>query len=68
MSVNDINPDMVLKAVDAGADDLFKLAHLFGVIPTSHTLQTTIAELVDEDRLVVLNPDADHRVYRWAIP
>lgn len=67
MSIHDVTPEMVFRAVQAGSDDVFKLAHLFGVVPTSHTLRSTITQLVEEDRLVVLNPDADHRVYRWAV-
>lgn len=52
MSVRDITPDAVLAAVLAGHDDVFKLAEHFEVMHVSHTLRSTISELVEADRLV----------------
>lgn len=52
MSVRDVTPDAVLAAVLAGHDDVFELAAHFEVMHTSYTLRSTIAELVEADRLV----------------
>lgn len=51
MSVRDITPDSVVAAVQAGHDDVFKLAEHFEVMHVSHTLRSTIHELVEVDRL-----------------
>lgn len=56
MSVQDITPDSVLAAVLAGQDDAYKLCEHFGVIPRSHTLTEVIAQLVEQDRLVLAHP------------
>jgi hypothetical protein len=53
VSVQDITPDSVLAAVNAGADDIFKLAEHFEVMHVSHTLRSTIAALVIDGRLVM---------------
>jgi len=53
VSVRDITPEAVLTAVQAGADDVFKLAETFEVMHVSHTLQATVRELIDRRRLVL---------------
>jgi hypothetical protein len=67
MGVQDITADAVLAAINAGDDDIFTLADAFGVPFTSHTLRSTVAALVEADRLVVVNPDADRRDHRRAV-
>lgn len=52
MSVRDITPDSVVAAVQAGHDDIFKLAEHFEVMHLSHTLRSTVRALVDRRRLV----------------
>lgn len=67
MSVKDITPAAVLAAVQAGHDDVYKLAEYFVVLHTSHTLRSTIAALVEADRLVVANVGAYSTPTRWAV-
>lgn len=57
MSVQDITPDSVLAAIDAGYDDIDKLAQHFVVLHVSHTLRSTIAKLAE-----------DGKVLRYSIP
>lgn len=59
MSVHDITPDAILGAVLEGHDDVLKLAEHFTVLPTSHTLRSTITALVEADRLVIVCPHGD---------
>jgi len=58
VSVQQITDDAVLEAVRTAQwpPTTAELAHHFGVIPLSHTLQTVIEGLVEADRLVVANP------------
>lgn len=52
MSVQDITPDSVLAAIEAGHDDVDKLAQHFGVLHVSHTLRSTIAGLAEAGRVL----------------
>jgi hypothetical protein len=67
VSVQDITLDSVLAAVQAGHDDVYKLAEHFVVLHTSHTLRSTIAALVEADRLVVANVGTYPTPTRWAV-
>lgn len=67
MTVQHLNPDAVLAAVLAGHDDVYKLAEHFVVLHTSHTLRSTIAALVEADRLVVANVGTYSTPTRWAV-
>jgi len=55
VSVQQITDDAVLEAVRTAQwpPTTAELAHHFGVIPASHTLQQTIERLVDAVRLTV---------------
>lgn len=55
MSVQDITPDAVLAAIDAGHDDIDKLAQRFGVLHVSHTLRSTIAGLAEAGKVLRLS-------------
>ncbi len=52
MSVQDITPDAVLAAIEAGHDDVDKLAQHFEVLHVSHTLRLTIAGLAEAGRVL----------------
>lgn len=68
MSVQDITPDAVVTAVQAGHDNLDKLAEHFGVMYMSHTLNTTLTKLIESwpPRLVPANPGTGEPT-RWAV-
>jgi hypothetical protein len=61
VSVQDITPDAVVQAVQEGHDDVFKLAEHFGVMHVSHTLRSTIKELVNAGRITV-DQDRDYLI------
>ncbi len=52
MSVQDITPDAVLAAIEAGHDDVDKLAQYFGVLHVSHTLRSTITGLAEAGQVL----------------
>jgi len=67
VSVRDITPDAVLAAVQAGHDDVFKLADHFEVMHVSHTLRGTIAHLEEGKRLVPTDANAGLLHRRWKV-
>lgn len=66
MSVKNITPDAVFYAVQAGYDDVYKLAEHFVVLHTSHTLRSTLNVLERAGRLTVSEDIVWGRT-RWAV-
>jgi DNA-binding IclR family transcriptional regulator len=61
MSIEDITGDTVCAAVQAGRDDVYKLAEHFGVPHTSSTLRRMVA-LLARDGQVTIDPTDGYRI------
>jgi hypothetical protein len=68
VSVRDITLDSVVAAVQAGHDDVFKLAEHFEVMHVSHTLRSTLREAVDSRALTQHPEQPAEGAVRYALP